>query len=101
MNRPKYKATGCARFFIALLIILPLAYFGAKLLRGGEGIPAVESLLDSIVRLFKSEDQIDASPVGRQDQMADEIDLQQVIDDQRLEIDRLTEELRACQERSH
>lgn len=40
--------TGCARFFIALLILIPVAYFAAKFINGGEGIPEVEEFLNRI-----------------------------------------------------
>ncbi len=48
MTRKKYKLTGCARLFFVLIILIPAAYFGAKLIRGGEGIPAVDNLIESI-----------------------------------------------------
>lgn len=48
MSRKRYKSTGCARFFVVLLILIPLAYFGARLIRGGEGIPAIDNYIESI-----------------------------------------------------
>lgn len=48
MARQKYKATGCARFLLVLLILIPLAYFGAKMIRGGEGIPEIDNFIESI-----------------------------------------------------
>lgn len=41
--------TGCARFIIALIILIPLAYFAAKFINGGEGIPEVEEFLDRML----------------------------------------------------
>ena len=38
----KYKTTGCARFFFALLIIVPLAYFGAAYYNGVNGIEQIK-----------------------------------------------------------
>ena len=55
MARKKYKATGCARFLLVLLILIPAAYFGAKAIRGGEGIPAVEKFIDSILNKDEGE----------------------------------------------
>ena len=48
MTRKKYKMTGCARLFFVLIILIPAAYFGAKLIRGGEGIPVIDEWIDSI-----------------------------------------------------
>ena|SRR5687767_10425838 len=36
--RPRYKTTGCARFFVFLIIFLPVVYFGAAYLRGEDGM---------------------------------------------------------------
>ena len=38
----KYKATGCARFFFALLIIAPIAYFGAAYYNGVDGVQQIK-----------------------------------------------------------
>ncbi len=54
MTRKKYKATGCARFLLVLLILIPAAYFGAKAIRGGEGIPVIDNFIDSV---FKTDEQ--------------------------------------------
>ena len=41
----KYKATGCARFFIVLIILAPLAYLGASWYLSEDGIGNIKSLL--------------------------------------------------------
>ena len=41
----KYKATGCARFFIVLLILAPLAYVGASLYNNQNPIDNIKELL--------------------------------------------------------
>lgn len=41
----KYKVTGCARFFIALIIIAPLAYLGAAYYNGENGIQNIKNFL--------------------------------------------------------
>ena len=41
----KYKATGCARFFLVLIILAPLAYLGASYYNGEDGIENVKNLL--------------------------------------------------------
>ncbi len=41
----KYKATGCARFFIVLIILAPLAYVGASLYNGQNPVDNIKELL--------------------------------------------------------
>ena len=41
----KYKATGCARFFLVLIVLAPLAYLGASYYNGEDGIENVKNLL--------------------------------------------------------
>jgi cell division protein FtsB len=41
----KYKMTGCARFFIVLIILAPLAYLGASYYNGENGIENIKNLL--------------------------------------------------------
>jgi len=41
----KYKATGCARFFVVLLILAPLAYLGASWYLGQDGVGNIKKLL--------------------------------------------------------
>ena len=47
--RPKYKVTGCARFFVFLIIFLPIVYFGAAYLRGEDGIQKLKDFYNGIV----------------------------------------------------
>jgi len=41
----KYKVTGCARFFLVLIILAPLAYLGASYYNGQDGIENVKKLI--------------------------------------------------------
>jgi len=41
----KYKMTGCARFFIFLLIFLPAIYFGASYYKGEDGLQNIKDFL--------------------------------------------------------
>ena len=41
----KYKATGCARFFLVLIILAPIAYLGASYYNGEDGIENVKNFL--------------------------------------------------------
>ncbi len=40
----KYKTTGCARFFLILIILAPLAYIGASYYNGQDGIQNIKNL---------------------------------------------------------
>lgn len=41
----KYKMTGCARFFLVMIILAPLAYMGASYYKGEDGIQNIKNLL--------------------------------------------------------
>lgn len=43
----KYKATGCARFFLVMLILAPLAYIGASYYNGQDPIENIKGLFGS------------------------------------------------------
>lgn len=47
--RPKYKVTGCARFFVFLIIFVPIVYFGAAWLRGEDGMQKLKDFYNGIV----------------------------------------------------
>ncbi len=42
MASGKYRMTGCARFFLALLIIIPLAYVAASFITGQDGLKLIK-----------------------------------------------------------
>ena len=39
---PKYKVTGCARFFLFLIIFIPVVFFGAAYIRGENGVQMIK-----------------------------------------------------------
>lgn len=43
----KYKTTGCAKFFLVLVILAPLAYLGASYFNGQDGIGNLKSVFSS------------------------------------------------------
>lgn len=43
----KYKSTGCARIFIVLLIVAPIAFFVASYINGSDPIETIRSAFDS------------------------------------------------------
>lgn len=48
MPPPKYKVTGCARFFIFLIIFVPAVFFGAAFLRGENGVQIIKDFYHSV-----------------------------------------------------
>jgi hypothetical protein len=85
----KYKGTGCARFFVILLILIPTAYFGAKMIRGGEGIPAVEDFIESIFN--RQDDQSDIKDADGHRVVTDEGERQRIMKENLLLQRRITE----------
>ncbi|MEO6130909.1 MAG: hypothetical protein ABIQ02_03600 [Saprospiraceae bacterium] len=50
MAPPRYKATGCFRFFIFFLIFIPAVYFGAAYFRGEDGLQMIKDFFHKIGR---------------------------------------------------
>gem|GEM_PF-959767 len=46
--RPKYKVTGCARFFVFLVIFVPAVFFGAAYFRGENGMQIIKDFFSGI-----------------------------------------------------
>ncbi len=49
MMRPKYKVTGCARFFVFFIIFLPIVYFGAAYIRGEDGMQKLKDYYHQVI----------------------------------------------------
>jgi hypothetical protein len=47
--KPKYKVTGCARFFVFFIIFIPLVFFGAAYMRGENGVQIIKDYYHKIV----------------------------------------------------
>ena len=47
--KPRYKVTGCARFFLFFIIFVPVVYFGAAYLRGEDGMQKLKDFYHGIV----------------------------------------------------
>lgn len=47
--RPKYKVTGCARFFVFFILFIPIVFFGAAYLRGENGVQIIKDYYHKIV----------------------------------------------------
>ena len=46
---PKYKVTGCARFFVFLVLFVPAVFFGAAYFRGENGVQIIKDFYQRIV----------------------------------------------------
>jgi cell division protein FtsB len=46
---PKYKVTGCARFFVFAILFVPAVFFGAAYVRGENGVQIIKDFYHSIV----------------------------------------------------
>lgn len=46
--KPKYKTTGCFRFFIFFLIFVPAVYFGATFFRGENGWQMIKDFFHNL-----------------------------------------------------
>ena len=47
--KPKYKVTGCARFFLFFIIFIPIVYFGAAYLRGEDGMQKLKDFYHGVI----------------------------------------------------
>ena len=47
--KPKYKVTGCARFFIFFLFFVPIVYFGAAYFRGEDGVQKLKDFYHKMI----------------------------------------------------
>lgn len=43
----KYKTTGCAKFFLVLIVLAPLAYLGASYYNGEDGVANIKSIFSN------------------------------------------------------
>jgi hypothetical protein len=82
--KSKYKMTGCARFFIVLIILAPLAYIGASYYNGQDGLQNLKSLFG----------------IGEQRSKAPDKDLDDEVKALEDEIKSLQEALEDCQSKN-
>ena len=89
----KYKTTGCAKFFLMIVILAPLAYIGASYFNGQDGIENIKNLFggsDSSKEIVEDR--------GQDEDLQNEIaDLNKEIRNLRRDNDRLKSDLEACQ----
>lgn len=89
--RPKYKTTGCARFFFFLIIFVPLVFFGAAYLRGENGVQIIKDFYHGIVGGSSSDDRTDRRNGGtaEEDKERKIERLEKEIEEKEKEIERL------------
>ena len=79
--KPRYKVTGCARFFLFFIIFIPVVYFGAAFIRGEDGMAELKKFFGKITGKESNEpqnkDRTDTYEVR---------DLQKELDDAKAEI---------------
>jgi len=46
--KPRYKVTGCARFFVFFALFIPLVFFGAAYIRGENGVKIIKDYYHKI-----------------------------------------------------
>jgi hypothetical protein len=96
---PKYKVTGCARFFVFLIIFVPAVFFGAAYFRGENGMQIIKDFIHKTIGGSSSTSSSDnetysiESLEARLKKAEKEIQtLKQTIKDQEAEIARLKSE---------
>ncbi len=80
----RVRTTGCARFFMALLILIPLAFIGASLYQG-------KNPLHAIGELFGTQQTVQEGPVS-EGSSSDEVNIEAL----QQKIDSLEKELNDC-----
>jgi len=75
---PKYKVTGCARFFFFLIIFIPAVFFGAAFLRGENGVQIIKDFYHSIfggsTSSGKAKDEAEAKDTYKVDDLKEELE---------------------------
>jgi Skp family chaperone for outer membrane proteins len=87
---PKYKVTGCARFFVFLVLFVPAVFFGAAYYRGENGVQIIKDFFQSIVGGGSSTESKE-----RKEETYSSDDLKEKLEAREEEIQRLRKELEA------
>ena len=90
--KKKYQMTGCAKFFVVIMLLAPLAYIGASYYNGQDGIQNFKSLLG-----LESKEQKVSTGEPTADVQADLVKAQKDARYFEREMQRLQKELDACQ----
>jgi hypothetical protein len=90
--KKKYQMTGCAKFFVVIMLLAPLAYIGASYYNGQDGIQNFKSLLG-----LESKEQKISTGEANVNIQADLVKAQKDAQYFEREVQRLQKELEACQ----
>lgn len=86
----RYKTTGCFKFFIALLIMAPLAFLGASYIQG-------EDPLASLRNMISTEDKSERVIESDSDLQQEVKRLERSLKFYKSEVEKLEKDLKACQ----
>ncbi len=89
----KYKTTGCARFFLVVIILTPLAYLGASYYNGQDGWANLKRLIG--IGGAEHQKQIEEQESDLREEISR---LTRELKQVEIEKARLESDLRACQE---
>jgi hypothetical protein len=95
----KFKLTGFARFFFAMIIIVPLAYFGASYYNGEDGVGNFKKMIGIDIDPDEetttiSADREDDQPAAKKDNSAEVTRLRKKINELEKENDKLNQLLK-------
>lgn len=84
---PKYKVTGCARFFLFLILFVPAVFFGAAYMRGENGMQIIKDYYHQLLGQKPADpEKKDIQPAEKNESAGHEAELQKELDEAREEI---------------
>jgi cell division protein FtsB len=91
--KPKYKVTGCARFFFFLVLFVPAVFFGAAFVRGENGVQIIKDFYHGIVGGNSNNTEAKSKEEAKDETRDEEIErLKKEIEEKEKEIERLKSE---------
>ena len=96
--RPKYKVTGCARFFLFLIIFTPLVFFGAAYFRGESGVQILKDFYHQVIGGKEKPENKNEADTKKEDKGNSATSDVSSDDTSQYEIEVLKEELKKAQE---
>lgn len=94
----KYKATGCTKFLLVLLILIPLSYFGARIITGEDPLANVYPLFQNEKESENDEEET-LTELPQEEGDDKENKLSSRIQRLEVEVEKLKKELQSCQEK--
>ncbi len=90
---PKYKVTGCARFFLFLILFVPAVFFGAAYARGENGVQLIKDYYHQLIGKKPADRQTKDMTETKPAESSHEAALQQELDQAKEEIKELKAKL--------